>query len=162
MVGSGEVETIENDELVQVDHPDSGLRDVLLQNCLRQTSFHLYRKTDETVFNFSESPQPNISGCPLGGLLGQATLSCKHLVAVAAAPSWMPSPPSAPLCKVWWSGHWSALSQAQEEGGHSFEKAKEIMIVARMRSWQRHMVAVQYRKCLSASHFRTVLTSTND
>ena len=87
MVGSGEVETIENDELVQVDHPDSGLRDVLLQNCLRQTSFHLYRKTDETVFNFSESPQPNISGCPLGGLLGLVTLSCKHLVAVAAAPS---------------------------------------------------------------------------
>ena len=83
MVGSGEVETIENDELVQVDHPDSGLGNVLLQNCLRQTSFHLCKQTDETVPNFRKSPQPNISGCPLGGLLGRATLSCKHLVAVA-------------------------------------------------------------------------------
>ena len=46
VVSSGEVEAIKNDELMQVDHPDSGLRDVLLQNCLCQTSFHLCRKTD--------------------------------------------------------------------------------------------------------------------
>ena len=41
VVGSGEVETIENDVLVQVDHPHSGLGDVLLQDCFCQTRLHL-------------------------------------------------------------------------------------------------------------------------
>ena len=61
MVGSGEVETIENDELVQVDHPDSGLRDVLLQNCLRQTSFHLYVQKLMKQFPTSENHLSQIS-----------------------------------------------------------------------------------------------------
>ena len=51
VVCSGEVEAVEDDELVQVDHPHSGLGDVLLQNCLRQTGFHLDdRKADGTLF----------------------------------------------------------------------------------------------------------------
>ena len=41
VVSSGEVETIENDVLVQVDHPHSGLGDVLLQDCFCQTRLHL-------------------------------------------------------------------------------------------------------------------------
>ena len=41
VVGSGEVETIENDVLVQVDHPHSGLGDVLLQDGFCQTRLHL-------------------------------------------------------------------------------------------------------------------------
>ena len=92
MVSSGEVEAVKNDELMEVDHPDSGLCDVLLQNCLRQTSFHLCRQTDARLSfgqlsNLEKSPLTNISGCPLGGLLGLATLCCKHLVAAVAPPS---------------------------------------------------------------------------
>ena len=34
VVGSGEVEAIKNDELMEVDHPDGSLRDVLLHNGL--------------------------------------------------------------------------------------------------------------------------------
>ena len=41
VVGSGEVEAIENDVLVQVDHPHSGLGDVLLQDCFCKTRLHL-------------------------------------------------------------------------------------------------------------------------
>ena len=41
MVSSGEVETVENDVLVKVDHPHSGLGDVLLQDGFCQTRLHL-------------------------------------------------------------------------------------------------------------------------
>ena len=50
VVCSGEVEAVEDDELVEVYHPHSGLGDVLLQNCLCQTGFYLDNgKADGTL-----------------------------------------------------------------------------------------------------------------
>ena len=105
VVGSGEVETIENDVLVQVDHPHSGLGDVLLQDCFCQTRLHLgFNKIVIFPKILNSAPPPNIADCLADGLWDRAALSCKHLDAASAAPSWPPTATSpTSICNICFS-----------------------------------------------------------